>query len=81
MDSYHRQIRRTEQPTGRDCQFCAALDPNFKKRNPVDRWVLGHPQDSAISHVSENGHVLHLMFEIARKRSRDLETEALPKSA
>jgi hypothetical protein len=69
MDSYHRKPRRSEQPTGQDCQFCAALDPNFSKRNPVDRWVLGYPVDSAVSHVSENGHVLHLMFEIARRRT------------
>lgn len=81
MDSYHRRPSRTEQPTGRDCQFCAALDPNFKKRNPVDRWVQGHPEDSAISHVSENGHVLHLMFEISRRQTRGPEPERLAKSA
>ena len=81
MDSYHRQTPRSEQPTGRDCQFCAALDPNFSKRNPVDRWVQGHPQDSAISHLSENGHVLHLMFEIVRQKSKIQGLDQLPKSA
>lgn len=81
MDSYHRQPRRSEQPTGRDCQFCAALDPNFVKRSPVDRWVHGHPMDSAVSHVSENGHVLHLIFEITRKRSGSPQAEPLAKSA
>lgn len=69
MDSYHRQPRRKEQPSGQDCQFCASLDPNFTKRAPVDRWVQGAPQDSAVAHVSENGHVLHLIFEIQRKRA------------
>ena len=81
MDSYHRQIRHSEQPTGRDCQFCATLDPNFKERNPMDRWVQGHPMDTAISHVSENGHVLHLIFEIARRQSHEPQAEVLAKSA
>jgi hypothetical protein len=82
MDSYHRQPRRKEQPSGRDCQFCAALDPNFTKRDPLDRWVQGVPQDSAIAHVSENGHVLHLIFEIERKRAQTPSRSAtLVKSA
>ena len=81
MDSYHRQTRRSEQPSGRDCQFCAVQDPNFEKRNPVDRWVHGHPLDSAVSHISENGHVLHLISEIARKRTSAPQVEPLAKSA
>ena len=71
MDSYHRQLQRTEQSTGRDCKFCATVDPNFAKRNPADRWVHGTPQDSAMSHVSENGHVLHRILEIARRRAQN----------
>jgi hypothetical protein len=55
MDSYHRQRRRKEQPSGKDCQFCAALDSNFAMHDPMDRWVEGSPQDSAFAHVSENG--------------------------
>jgi len=81
MDSYHRRVPRNEQRIGRDCQFCATLDPNFAKRNAVDRWVQGHPKDSAVSHLSENGHVLHLMFEIIRKKSRTQESGDLVKSA
>lgn len=82
MDSYHRQPRRKEQPGGQDCQFCASLDPNFTKRDPVDRWVQGAPQHSAIAHVSENGHVLHLIFEIQRKRTQTPSRSAtLVKSA
>jgi hypothetical protein len=69
MDSYHRQPRRKEHPDGQDCQFCAAADPNFARRNPIDRWVHGTPEDSATSHLSENGHVLHLMFEIMKRRA------------
>jgi hypothetical protein len=81
MDSYHRQTPRNEQPTGRDCRFCAELDPNFTKRNPMDRWVQGNPQDSAISHLSENGHVMHLMFEIARRKTKTQEANELAKTA
>lgn len=68
MDFYHRKPQRSEQSTGRDCQFCAAYDPNFKNRHPVDRWVHGTPYDSANSHLSENGHVLHLISELAMRR-------------
>ncbi len=81
MDSYHRQPHRKEQPDGRDCKFCAALDPNFAKRSPIDRWVHGPLEDSATSHMSENGHVFHLMFEIARKRGQHTPSGHLPKSA
>ena len=76
MDSYHRQSRRKEHPDGRDCQFCATIDPNFAKRNPIDRWVHGKPEDSAMSHLSENGHVLHLMFEITKRRALGLVQSA-----
>jgi hypothetical protein len=68
VDSYHRKPQRSEQATGRDCQFCALFDPNFQNRNPVDRLVHGTPVDSATSHLSENGHVLHLMSELAKRR-------------
>jgi hypothetical protein len=81
MDSYHRQPHRKEQPDGRDCRFCAAVDPNFAKRNPIDRWVHGPLEDSATSHMSENGHVFHLMFEIASKRGHRPPLGDLPKSA
>ena len=81
MDSYHRQPHRKEHPDGRDCKFCAAVDPDFAKRNPIDRWVHGSLQDSATSHVSENGHVFHLMFEMARKRVQRTPANELPKSA
>jgi hypothetical protein len=81
MDSYHRQPHRKEQPDGRDCKFCAAVDPNFAKRNPIDRWVHGPLQDSATSHVSENGHAYHRIFEMARKRAQRTYIDDLPKSA
>ncbi len=83
MDFYHRKPQRSEQSTGRDCQFCAAADPNFKNRHPVDRWVHGTPHDSANSHLSENGHVLHLISELAIRRGekRSAEPAGLLKTA
>jgi hypothetical protein len=81
MDSYHRQPQRSEQATGQDCIFCATFDPNFKKRNPMDRWVHGAPQNTATSHVSENGHVLHLIFEIANRRGQGTVPSEVAKSA
>jgi hypothetical protein len=77
MDSYHRQPNRKEQPDGRDCQFCARVDPNFMKRAPIDRWVHGGLEDSATAHLSENGHVFHLLFEIAKKRAPSIGENAV----
>jgi hypothetical protein len=47
------------------------FDPDFAKRNPTDRWVHGTPADLAASHLSENGHVLHLLLEIANRRKQE----------
>jgi hypothetical protein len=49
--------------TGRDCEFCRHSDPDFAKRNPLDRLVCCK-QDTATAHMSENGYVRHLMLEI-----------------
>lgn len=67
MDLYHRQIQRRDSRAGRDCKFCSQFDPEFSKRSPIDRWV--EIDDSATSHISENGHIRHRLFEIARKRA------------
>jgi len=72
MDSYHRHLHHSDARTGRDCQFCARFDPDFSKRNPVDRWVHDKPEDSAMSHLSENGHIQHRIFEIAVKRAQGM---------
>ncbi len=70
MDSYHRQQLRKDSRTGRDCQFCCQADPDFTKRSPIDRSVQEDQDDSAAAHMSENGHVQHRIFEIARLRRR-----------
>jgi hypothetical protein len=83
MDSYHRHVHHSDVRTGRDCQFCARLDPDFSKRSPVDRWVTDKPGDSARSHLSENGHIRHRIFELAAKRAQAISAsrELLGKSA
>ncbi|HZE27649.1 MAG TPA: hypothetical protein VE083_09690 [Terriglobales bacterium] len=70
MDSYHRQPLRKDYRTGRDCQFCLEFDPDFAKRRPIDRCVEGDMENSATSHLSEDGHVRHRMFELAQKRAQ-----------
>jgi hypothetical protein len=67
---------------GRDCQFCLQFDPDFAQRNPIDRSVQEDLEDSAASHLSENGHVRHRIFEIARLRKQGRGvSEALSRSA
>jgi hypothetical protein len=70
MDSYHRQQMNKDYRTGRDCQFCQRFDPDFAKRTAIDRSVQEDLDDSAASHLSENGHVRHRIFEIARLRKQ-----------
>jgi hypothetical protein len=82
MDSYHRQQLHKDYRTGRDCQFCMRFDPDFAKRNPIDRSVQEDQDDSAASHLSENGHVRHRIFEIARLRKQGSGVaDALSRSA
>jgi len=49
--------------TRRDCKFCRQSDPDFEKRNPMDKLVCGK-QDTATAHMSENGYVKHRILEI-----------------
>ena len=49
---------------GRDCQFCRRSDPDFGKRNPMDRLVCSKQHDTAAAHMTENGYVRHRMLEI-----------------
>jgi hypothetical protein len=82
MDSYHRQLLRRDSRTGRDCKFCLQFDPEFAKRNPIDRSVQEDQEDSAAAHLSEDGHVRHRIFEIRRMRSKNQhEAETYTRSA
>jgi hypothetical protein len=61
MERLHLRPQHTR--TGRDCQFCRQSDPDFGKREPMDRMVSSK-NDTATAHVTENGYVRHRMLEI-----------------
>ena len=82
MDSYHRQLLHKDSRTGRDCKFCLQFDPDFATRKPIDRSVQEDQDDSAASHLSEDGHVRHRISEIVRMRKRYLQAdESISRSA
>jgi hypothetical protein len=83
MDLFHRKVegKGKDTPTGRDCQFCHRVDPDFSKRDPMDRVVLSMLDDTAGAHLTEDGYVKHRIAELLNKQSLDgIETE-LAKSA
>ena len=49
---------------GRDCQFCRRSDPDFGKRNAMDKLVGSKQDDTAAAHMTENGYVRHRILEI-----------------
>jgi hypothetical protein len=82
MDSYHRQRVHKDFRPGRECQFCQQFDPRFAERSPIDRSVQQDSDDSAASHLSENGHVRHRISEIVRLRKQGVSaSEMLVRSA
>jgi hypothetical protein len=46
MDSLHREPQPKETRTGRDCEFCRHFDPEFRKRQPMDRLVCSELKDT-----------------------------------
>ena len=80
VDLFHRQPLGTDLHTGRDCRFCSQTDPNFHKRQPMDRLVSSKLDDVAMSHLTEEGHVQHRLVELRKKRAA-LINQALPISA
>jgi len=72
MDLFHRQPQRSDVHTGRDCRFCSEADPDFVKRNPMDRLVGSKLDDVASAHLTEQGHVQHRLAELRKKRSEIL---------
>jgi hypothetical protein len=64
MDRLHRKPQHEETRTGRDCRFCQRSDPDFGKRDPMDRLVSSELNDSAAAHMTEDGYVKHRMLEV-----------------
>jgi hypothetical protein len=83
MDLFHRksQGKGKDTPTGRDCQFCYRVDPNFTKRDPMDRLVLSKLDDTAAAHLTEDGYVKHRIAELTKKRALGCINAGLAKSA
>jgi hypothetical protein len=81
MDLFHRKSQSKDTPTGRDCQFCYRADPDFSKRDPLDRLVLSKADDSAAAHLTEDGYIKHRIAELLKKRTHDRGDTNLAKSA
>lgn len=81
MDLFHRTSRGKDTPTGRDCEFCGQMDPDFSKRDPMDRLVLSTLDDSAAAHLTEDGYVRHRIAELSKKRSPGHANSTFAKSA
>ena len=68
MDLHRARIpNRIDPQPWRACQFCKRFDPDFEGRKPVDQVVLATANDVASSHLTEDGHVRHLLLELRRK--------------
>ena len=81
MDLFHRESLGKDTPPGRDCQFCRHADPDFAKRDPMDRLVLSMLDDTAAAHITEDGYVKHRIAELMKKRVFGTIDAGLPKSA
>lgn len=81
MDLFHRESLGKDTPTGRDCEFCYRADPDFAKREPMDRLVLSKLDDTAAAHITEDGYVKHRIAELMKKRAFGTMQGSLPKSA
>jgi hypothetical protein len=67
MDRLHRKPQASDFRTGRDCSFCARFDPQFTKRDSLDRLVEPRLDDKASAHLTEDGYVKHRLAELSLK--------------
>ncbi len=67
MDVFHRNSQGKDTRTGRDCEFCCRVDPDFTRRDPMDRLVLSKLDDTAAAHLTEDGYVKHRIAELMKK--------------
>jgi hypothetical protein len=81
MDLFHRKSDHKETPTGRDCQFCRRADPDFIKRDVMDRLVLSKLDDTAAAHLTEDGYIKHRIAELLKRRALGCVEFSLAKSA
>ena len=81
MDLFHRKSLGKDTPTGRDCEFCCLVDPDFAKRDPLDRLVISKLDDSAAAHLTEDGYIKHRLAELVKKRGVGRLDTSVAKSA
>ena len=83
MDLFHRKLQGQgkDTPPSRDCQFCNRVDPDFTKRDPMDRLVLSMLDDTAAAHLTEDGYVKHRITELLKKEALGTIEIDLAKSA
>jgi hypothetical protein len=81
MDFFHREILGKDTPTGRDCQFCNRVDPNFSKRGLMDRLVAAQLDNTAGAHLTEDGYIRHRIAELMQTRTASAFDIELLKSA
>jgi len=81
MDLFHRNLQGKDTRTGRDCQFCYRVDPDFIKRGLMDRLVLSQLDDTAAAHLTEDGYVKHRIAELLKRRALGVPDASLAKSA
>ena len=73
---HHAVTNRFDPPSGRPCEFCQQLDPQFPQRKPLDQMVASSRKASASAHLSEDGYVRHRMIEIRKLAARPPLTAA-----
>ena len=81
MDFFHREVLGKDTPTGRDCQFCKRVDPNFGKRGLMDRLVAAQLDNTAGAHLTEDGYIRHRIAELMHTGSVSAFDIELLKSA
>ena len=62
--------KRFEVQSGRLCEFCKKLDPQFSDRNPLDQMVGSNRKHGASAHLTEDGYVRHRIVELDQLVSR-----------
>ena len=67
MDLHRARIPNGIYPQpGRACEFCKRFDPDFDVRSPSDQLVIATANDVASSHLTEDGHVKHRLWELRK---------------
>jgi len=81
MDLFHRKSQGEDTRIGRECQFCYRMDPEFSRRDLIDRLIYAKMDDIAAGHMTEEGYIRHRIAELKGKQAANSERENFQKSA